>query len=272
MMNSLPSSSLISVANGIPLIAIPRIESTSRARASVSSRMMSVIAAAAKPIRPPHPPGARHPIFTAFGGPPPRTPRVRSHVTVSGERCSSSPISFSDRPFSLYSRARLTSASMLFIVRPRGPRDAGWPILRYRQGASSQALLPELLEFLDLVLEHEAHVLHRERAGVQVRVVEQAIRVVLAEALLRILLQPHDEVLADQVRQLVRRVVRVPLDLREGGGPVHAPFPHEEVDRLVERHAAAMPARADPEPGRPAPPGRPAEALPGRGRAESRLL
>src|SRR5438093_52111 len=57
----------------------------------------------------------RHPIFTSFGGSPPFTPRVRSHVTVSGDKCSSSAISFSERPFSLYSRALFAIAFTSFI-------------------------------------------------------------------------------------------------------------------------------------------------------------
>ena len=80
--------------------------------------MMSVIAAATKPIRFPNTPTDRQPIFTSFGGAPPFTPRESSQVTVSGERWSSSPISLSLRPFSLYSRAFFTSASMLFMDPP----------------------------------------------------------------------------------------------------------------------------------------------------------
>src|SRR5947207_10428503 len=65
----------------------------------------------------------RHPIFTSFGGSPPFTPRVRSQVTVSGDRCSSSAISFSERPFSLYSRALFAIAFTSFI-RSLGPTRA----------------------------------------------------------------------------------------------------------------------------------------------------
>src|SRR2546429_9715756 len=65
----------------------------------------------------------RQPIFTSFGGSPPFTPRVRSQVTVSGDRCSSSAISFSERPFSLYSRALFAIAFTSFI-RSLGPTRA----------------------------------------------------------------------------------------------------------------------------------------------------
>src|SRR5439155_1176291 len=95
---------------------------------SLSSRMMSVIAAARNPIRFPYTPIDRQPIFTSFGGAPPPTPRERSHVTVSGERWSSSPISLSLSPFSLYSIALFTRASMLFVLSP-GAR-IGLPLLR----------------------------------------------------------------------------------------------------------------------------------------------
>ena len=111
-------SSETRVANGIPLIETPRIESGSAPTFVLSSRMMSVIAAAKKPIRFPYAPIDRQPIFTSFGGAPPPTPRDRSHVTVSGERWSSSPISLSLSPFSLYSIAFFTRASMLFIRSP----------------------------------------------------------------------------------------------------------------------------------------------------------
>src|SRR2546422_11695661 len=118
MINSFPMSSETSVANGITLIDPPRMESGSAPDFSLSSRMMSVIAAARNPIRFPHPPMDRQPIFTSFGGAPLPTPRDRSHVTVSGERWSSSPISLSLRPFSLYSVAFLTRASRLFMLLP----------------------------------------------------------------------------------------------------------------------------------------------------------
>src|SRR3990172_2630954 len=109
-------SSLISVAYGMPLIAIPAIVSGTFPEVSASSRMMSAIAAATKPMRFPYTPTDRQPIFTSFGGAsPPFSPRVRSHVTVSGERWSSSPISFSLSPFSLYSVAFFASASTLFM-------------------------------------------------------------------------------------------------------------------------------------------------------------
>src|SRR3990170_2495493 len=124
-------SSLISVAYGIPLIATPAIVSPSAFAFSDSSRMMSVIAAARNPIRFPNTPTDRQPIFTSFGGSPPFTPRVRSHVTVSGDRWSSSPISFSLSPFSLYSAAFFTRASMLFMVAP-GPPSRG----RYKKCAA----------------------------------------------------------------------------------------------------------------------------------------
>src|SRR2546422_1801492 len=128
MISSFPMSSETRVANGIPLIETPRIESGSAPAFSLSSRMMSVIAAARNPIRFPWTPMDRQPIFTSLGGAPPPTPRDRSQVTVSGERWSSSPISLSLRPFSLYSIAFFTRASMLFIGSP-GAR-IGLPLLR----------------------------------------------------------------------------------------------------------------------------------------------
>src|SRR2546422_3701313 len=128
MINSFPMSSETRVANGITLIDPPRMESGSAPDFSLSSRMMSVIAAARNPIRFPKTPMDRQPIFTSFGGAPPPTPRDRSHVTVSGERWSSSPISLSLRPFSFNSMALFTRASMLFIRSP-GAR-IGLPLLR----------------------------------------------------------------------------------------------------------------------------------------------
>src|SRR5467141_2670295 len=121
-------SSETRVANGIPLIETPRMESGSAPAFSLSSRMMSVIAAARNPIRFPWTPIDRQPIFTSFGGAPPPTPRDRSQVTVSGERWSSSPISLSLRPFSLYSIAFFTRASMLFIRSPGA--SIALPLLR----------------------------------------------------------------------------------------------------------------------------------------------
>src|SRR5947208_2614896 len=107
MMSSFPSSSLIRAASGIPLIATPSTESASICRFSSSSSAMSDIAAAMNPMRFPYTPTDRHPIFTSFGGSPPLMPRVRSQVTVSGDRCNSSAISFSQSTFSLYSIHRL---------------------------------------------------------------------------------------------------------------------------------------------------------------------
>src|SRR5437667_110624 len=104
-MSSFPSSSLIKAARGIPLIATPTIESASICRFPSSSRAMSDIAAAMNPMRFPYTPTDRQPIFTSFGASPPLIPRVKSQVTVSGDRCNSSAISFSERPFSLYSMA-----------------------------------------------------------------------------------------------------------------------------------------------------------------------
>src|SRR3989304_4213533 len=139
MISSFPMSSETRVAKGIPLIETPRMESGSAPLFPLSSRMMSVIAAARNPIRFPYTPMERQPIFTSFGGAPPPTPRDRSQVTVSGERWSSSPMSLSLRPFSLYSMALFTRASMLFIRSP-GAR-IGLPLLR---------LLTAPLEALDV--------------------------------------------------------------------------------------------------------------------------
>src|SRR5437773_8947037 len=127
------------VANGIPLMETPRMEAGSAPAFVLSSRMMSVIAAARNPIRFPYTPMERQPIFTSFGGAPLPTPRDRSHVTVSGERWSSSPISLSLSPFSLYSIAFFTRASMLFIRSP-GAR-IGPPLL---------CLLTSTLQALDV--------------------------------------------------------------------------------------------------------------------------
>src|SRR3989441_8244480 len=126
-MSSFPSSSLINAARGIPLIATPTIESASICRFSSSSRAMSDIAAAMNPIRLPYTPTDRQPIFTSFGASPPLIPRVRSQVTVSGDRCNSSAISFSERPFSLYSMARFAIEFTSFMRSPtplRTMRDA----------------------------------------------------------------------------------------------------------------------------------------------------
>src|SRR5947209_19137608 len=94
---------------------------------------MSHIAAATKPIPLPKTPTDRHPIFTPFGGSPPFTPRVSSQVTVSGDRCNSSAISFSERPFSLYSMALFAIEFTSFIRSPtplRTMRDAGYQDMR----------------------------------------------------------------------------------------------------------------------------------------------
>src|SRR3972149_5103537 len=79
-------SSLISVAYGMPLIAIPAIVSGSTPDFSDSSRMMSVIAAAMKPIRLPKTPTDRQPIFTSFGGSP-AIPRAIYKMSRGAARC-----------------------------------------------------------------------------------------------------------------------------------------------------------------------------------------
>src|SRR2546425_12781779 len=128
-MSSFPSSSLIKAARGIPLIATPTIESASICRFSSSSRAMSDIAAAMNPMRFPYTHTDRQPIFTSFGASPPLIPRVKSQVTVSGDRCNSSAISFSERPFSLYSMALFAIEFTSFMRSPtplRTMRDAGY--------------------------------------------------------------------------------------------------------------------------------------------------
>src|SRR5436309_5655332 len=245
MMSSLPMSSEISVANGIPLIETPRIESGSAPVFSLSSKMMSVSAAARKPIRFPYTPIERQPIFTSFGGAPPPTPRERSHVTVSGERWSSSPISLSLSPFSFNSMAFFTRASRLFTD-PPGAR-IGLRVLRLlpRADGRLEPLPSEAAQPAHLVLEQEPHVLRREGAGVQERVVEELVRVRVAHRALHVRAEPLDQVLADEVRELVRRGVRIPLHLREGAGALHPRLPDEQVDRVVERHPAAVKVHVD---------------------------
>src|SRR5881296_2595043 len=184
MISSFPMSSDTREANGMPLIEIPRIESGSAPLFSVSSRMMSVIAAAMKPMRFPKTPTDRQPIFTSFGGSPPFTPRVSSQVTVSADRCNSSAISFSERPFSLYSMALFAIAFTSFI-RPRTPgramRHGGYQSIALRRFVRSggcrlePSFLP-LAEFPDFVVEDLVHVLHRQGARVQDRVVEELVR------------------------------------------------------------------------------------------------
>src|SRR5206468_762716 len=113
----------------------------------------------------------RQPIFTSFGGSPPFTPRVRSQVTVSGDRCSSSAISFSERPFSLYSRALFAIAFTSFIrslqlARCRMPdikvSHSGRCALRAPRSSAPFRRLPQRLH---LVLEQLADVFHREGSG-----------------------------------------------------------------------------------------------------------
>src|SRR2546427_4632444 len=184
-MSSFPSSSLIRAARGIPLIATPTIESASICRFSSSSRAMSDIAAAMNPMRLPYTPTDRQPIFTSFGASPPLIPRVKSQVTVSGDRCNSSPISFSERPFSLYSMALFAIEFTSFIRSPTPPaHDARRRISRYRAGPRSASEQPKSrlqagplqpAQFLDLVVEDLPHVLHRQRARVQNRVVEELV-------------------------------------------------------------------------------------------------
>src|SRR5213078_3307915 len=114
----------------------------------------------------------RHPIFTSFGGSPPFTPRVRSHVTVSGDKCSSSAISFSERPFSLYSRALFAIAFTSFIrslAPTRAMPHAGYQGIALGSMPSSRASferrLRRLPQLLHLALEQLADVLHREGFG-----------------------------------------------------------------------------------------------------------
>src|SRR2546426_7561105 len=146
-MSSFPSSSLIKAARGIPLIATPTIESASICRFSSSSRAMSDIAAAMNPMRFPYTPTDRQPIFTSFGASPPLIPRVRSQVTVSGERCSSSAISFSERPFSLYSMALFAIEFTSFMRSPTPPRtmrDAGYQDVDDGKAWDTERRKPEL--------------------------------------------------------------------------------------------------------------------------------
>src|SRR3989304_2395963 len=60
-------SSLMRVASGMPLIAMPAIVSGSLPEFSASSRMMSVMAAAPNPTRVPSPPPGRPPPFPVLG-------------------------------------------------------------------------------------------------------------------------------------------------------------------------------------------------------------
>src|SRR3989441_2920901 len=97
------------------------------------------------PMRFPYPPTDRQPIFTSLGASPPLIPRVKSQVTVSGDRFNSSAISFSERPFSLYSMALFAIEFTSFIGSPtplRTMRDAGYQdiglvrgLCRNRRGA-----------------------------------------------------------------------------------------------------------------------------------------
>src|SRR6266581_3922789 len=115
-------------------------------------------------------------------------------------------------------------------------------------GIGEVRLQPGLLQpaqFLDFVIEDFPHVLHRQRTGVQDRIVEQLVRICLPETLPHIVAQLDDEILADQIGQLVRWIVRVPLHLRDRARALHARFPHEEVDRLVERHLARVQVDVD---------------------------
>src|SRR5438067_13520684 len=110
----------------------------------------------------------RHPIFTSVGGSPPFTPRVRSYVTVSGDKCSSSAISFSERPFSLYSRALFAIAFTSFIrslAPTRAMPHAGYQGIALGPMSSSRASFPRLPQLLHLVLEQLAEVFHREGFG-----------------------------------------------------------------------------------------------------------
>src|SRR5437870_12473223 len=259
MMSSFPSSSLIRAARGIPLIATPSTESASICRFSSSSSAMSDIAAAMNPMRFPYTPTDRHPIFTSFGGSPPFTPRVSSQVTVSADRCNSSAISFSERPFSLYSMALFAIAFTSFI-RPRTPgramRHGGYQSIALRRFVRSggcrlePSFLP-LAELPDFVVEDLMHILHRQGARVQDRVVEELVREGLPQALPHVVAQFHDEMFSDQVGKLVCGIVRVPLDLGNRPGPFHACLANEQVDGLVERHLARVEVHVDEDPARP---------------------
>src|SRR5438093_4762912 len=179
MMSSFPSSSLIRAASGIPLIATPSTESASICRFSSSSSTMSDIAAAMNPMRFPYTPTDRHPIFTSFGGSPPLMPRVRSQVTVSGDRCNSSAISFSERPFSLYSMALFAIEFTSFMRSPtprRTMRDAGYQDIGLARGLFQNPLRCSVYNptFFSLPssLTHGrsfSEVLHQQRTRVQDR-------------------------------------------------------------------------------------------------------
>src|SRR2546425_4867653 len=146
-MSSFPSSSLINAARGIPLIATPTIESASICLFPRPSGAIPAIPAAMNPMRFPYAPTDRQPIFTSLGASPPLIPRVRSQVTVSGDRCNSSAISFSERPFSLYSMALFAIEFTSFIRSPTPPRtmrDAGYQDVDDGKLGDTERRRPEL--------------------------------------------------------------------------------------------------------------------------------
>src|SRR3990172_2423334 len=230
----------------MPLIAMPRIVSGSCPARSPSSAMMSVIAAARYPIRAPKTPTDFQPIFTSFGGSPPLIPRVSSQVTVSGDRCSSSPISFSVRPRFLTPIALEASSSTLFMLRPEARILGG--LLRLAGARSAQnslrwpAQVAASSELRENVL---AEVLVGDGTRIEDRVVEVAVSETRTALRPGVLPEPGDEMPPDQVGQLVRRVARVAVHLGQRPGPLHAGLAHEEVHGLVERHLAPVEVDVD---------------------------
>src|SRR5947209_20536354 len=113
---------------------------------------MTDIAESMNQMRFPYTQPDHQPIFTSFGASPPLIPRVKSQVTVSGDRCNSSAISFSERPFSLYSMALFAIEFTSFIRSPTPPRtmrDAGYQdigLCMVRSGTGGIRLQPDLLQ------------------------------------------------------------------------------------------------------------------------------
>src|SRR5438876_11398330 len=85
-------------------------------------------------------------------------------------------------------------------------------------GVASQARFRQVPQFLHLVGEDLADILHREGARVQDRVVIELLRVLLPKALLHVPPKLQDEMLADQVRELRSEERRVGKECRSGWG------------------------------------------------------